>query len=354
MREATVYKKGAKKSTTCLACQRYCQIPFNGTGYCQTRTNQNGKLYSLTYGIITGIQADPIEKKPFYHFYPGTLVASIGSWGCNFQCKQCLNSWCSWGHPGNEMIEELKNDPSPTTIDPKRLVEEVKKHHYLGIAFTYNEPSINPEFVHDVARLAKKGHLFTTFVTNGSWTREALRYYGRYIDAANIDFKGFSEKTYAKMGAVFREIPAVARLAKRKYGIHVEITTLLIPEVNDSPKELEKMASWVKTNLGADTPWHLTRYDPSAAPDENFQKIPPTSIGALEKAAEIGKKAGLRFVYVWAPGSDLPGGIYSMSNTVCPKCQSVVIRRTGWQPDLSGIDKKGRCFLCKTDLNITL
>ena len=357
MYPALLYQKLKNKAVCCQVCQRRCLISEGKTGYCQTRLNKNGKLYALNYGLITNIQIDPIEKKPLYHFYPGSPVASVGSYGCNFHCKQCLNYSHSWSEPATSILKQIAEGKTKSTAAPKQLIKQIKKNDYPGIAFTYNEPVINPEFIHDTAKLAKKGDLFTVFVTNGSWTKEALDHYGQYLDAANIDFKGFTQKTYARQGAFFGQIPKLAKYAQDKYQIHLEITTLLIPGINDNPKELKKMTEWIVRNLGSKTPWHLSRFDPHAAPDKKFTKIPPTSVEQLKKAAKIGKKAGLRFIYIWAPGALGTGGLsdlFSQADTICPSCGNLAISRTGWQPTILAVDKNGCCSKCGESLNIQM
>ena len=295
MQKAKLYSKLPDKKIRCSACQFNCLIENGTVGHCQTRLNKNGVLYSLTYGVITGIQIDPIEKKPLYHFKPGSLVASIGSLGCNFRCKQCLNFTHSYG--AKETLRALIRKPIKP-LPSQTIINQVLKQGLKGIAFTFNEPVINPEFVHDTAKLAKEKGLFTVIVSNGSWTKEALNYYGKFIDAANIDLKGFSQKTYQKQGASFRKIPEMLIWAKKK-KIHLELTTLIIPTINDNFTELGKMARWIKENLGADTPWHLSRFSPKLAPDPNFQKLPPTPLALLKKATQIGRQEGLNFVYTW-------------------------------------------------------
>lgn len=354
MKEALVYEKLKNKSVRCQVCQRRCLITDDKTGFCLSKVNKGGKLFSLTYGLLQGIQLDPIEKKPFYHFHPGAFVPSIGSFGCNFHCKQCLNWHCSWGKPAEVLLRKLLASEPIEPVAPESLIVDIKKSEHKAIAFTYNEPIIWSEYVLDVAKLAKKAGFFTLFVTNGSWTKETLDKIGPYIDAANIDFKGFSAKTYASQGAFFGEIPEMAKYAKEKYNIFLEITTLLIPGINDSEKELETMAKWIVKNLGPKTPWHLSRFDPELAIDKEFQKIPATPVALLKKAAQIGKNSGLEFVYIWAPGRDLPGGLYSEGNTICPKCKSLAIKRDGRRPELTGVDNKGHCLKCGEDLNLKL
>lgn len=351
-KQALVYQKLSDNKVRCQVCQRRCLIPEGQTGFCLTKLNQKGKLYALNYGLIQGLQVDPIEKKPFYHFHPGAMVPSLGSYGCNFRCKQCLNWWCSWGEPATSILKEAAQKRPIKILEPEKLIRKIKKAGYRGLAFTYNEPVIWAEYVLEAAKLAKKEGLFTVFVTNGSWTKETLDKIGRYIDAANIDFKGFSVKTYARQGAFFGEIPALAKYAQKKHQIFLEITTLLIPGINDSPKELEKMTRWMVKNLGPKTPWHLSRYSLGRVPDKEFQKIPETSVEQLKKAAQIGQKAGLKFIYIWAPGEDLAGGVYSKGDIICPKCGNVAVSRTYWQPAILGVDKKGHCADCGEDLNI--
>ena len=354
VKEALLYQKLKNKKVRCQVCQRRCLIHEGQTGFCLTKLNQKGKLYVLNYGLIQGIQVDPIEKKPFYHFHPGEMVPSLGSYGCNFRCKQCLNWWCSWGEPATSILKEAVQKTPTKVLEPKKLIAKVKKAGYRGLAFTYNEPVVWVEYVLDAAKLAKKENLFTVFVTNGSWSKETLDKIGRYIDAANIDLKGFSAKTYTRQGGLFGKIPEMAKHAQKKHKIFLEITTLLIPGINDSPKELEKMTRWMVKNLGPKTPWHLSRYSPELAPDKEFAKIPTTTVKQLERAAKIGKEAGLQFIYIWAPGEDLPGGVYSRGDIICPKCGNIAVSRTHWQPAILGIDGQGRCTDCSEDLNIKM
>ncbi len=358
MKEALVYEKLKGKIVRCGVCQRRCSIADGQTGFCLTKINKKGELFSLTYGLIQGVQLDPVEKKPFYHFKPGTFVPSIGSLGCNFRCKQCLNWECTWGEPAQTLLRKIPAAGPAEIVSPQDLISQIEKSGHSGIAFTYNEPVIWSEYVLDVAKLAKKAGFFTLFVTNGSWTKQTINLICPFIDAANIDFKGFSRETYAKMGAFWglgkETVPEMAKYAQEKYHVFLEITTLLIPGINDNPNELEAMAKWIVKNLGPKTPWHLSRFDPNLAPDKDFQKIPPTPIESLKKAAEIGRKAGLNFVYIWAPGADLENGLYSEGNTVCPKCKNLAIKRDGWRPELVGLDKKGCCDKCGESLNIKL
>lgn len=352
MEKAKLFKKLPGKKVQCLACQRYCQIGPGQAGFCQTRLNKGGQLYSLTYGILSALQIDPIEKKPLYHFYPGTQVFSIGSYGCNYRCKQCLNYHISWGDQAEKILQELKvksEKLKDNFITPQKIVDLAIQNNCPGIAFTYNEPSIWPEYVYDTAKLAKEKGLYTVFVTNGSWSKECLNYLAPVIDACNIDIKGFYPKTYQKMGAFFGEIPEVTQLAVKKYKIFTELTTLVIPTINDSQKELKAIAFWIAKNLGKDIPWHLSRYDPDLAPNSQFKKLPSTTSTTLKKAYDIGRKTGLHHIYVWAPPKKWNEELYSIGNTHCPKCKKLVIKREGWQPEIIG-GGGNHCQFCLTKI----
>ena len=359
MIKAKLFKSFSSGKVRCLACQRKCLISPGQTGFCQSRLNKNKKLYALTYGIVNGFQLDPIEKKPLYHFYPGTKVLSFGSYGCNYRCKQCLNYWCSWGEPAGEILPKLKDlsnlsGLNVNYVEPKEIIDLAIKQNVSAIAFTYNEPVIWPEFVYDTAKLAKKNGLSVILVTNGSWTKKALAYYGQYIDAVNIDIKGFYPQTYAKMGAFFGQILAITELAVKKYKLFTELTTLIIPGINDSLKELKAIASWIKKSLGADIPWHLSRFDPDLAPSPDFKKLPATPVKTLKKAYQIGKQTGLNYVYVWAPPTLKANNFLALGNSFCPKCGRLIVKRSGWRPQIKGIKKKKNhyfCRFCGSELN---
>jgi pyruvate formate lyase activating enzyme len=301
------YKKGVLQErkengvVQCHVCQRECLVPKGKRGFCTTRINIDGTLYSMIYGRFpSGVQIDPIEKKPLHHFHPGTFVASIGSYGCNFRCKQCLN-WASlWDFSEDNVGKPLNWDHKGLIISPKEFIEIAKRYRCPGVAFTYNEPTIWIEYVYDAAKLAKKDNLFTVFVTNGYITKKGVDYLGNLIDAWSVDFKGWSDRSYAKQGNIGVSavgIRDVTKYAKEKYGIHVEIDTLVIPTINDDLEEMRLLAQWIFKNLGEDTPWHLIRYIPELAWSNDFRKIPPTPLLSVEKIAKIGNEVGLKFVY---------------------------------------------------------
>lgn len=363
MHKAKLFEKLSGKKIRCTACQRYCQIDSGKVGFCLARKNFGSKLYSLNYGLSSGIQIDPIEKKPLYHFHPGTEVLSVGSFGCNFRCRQCLNWHCSWGRKPTEKLrtESQKtindNDKEKDFISPEELVDLAIEKKCVGIAFTYNEPVIWPEYVYDTAKLAKSKSLYTVFVSNGSWSTQALDYYGPYLDAANIDFKGWGEKVYASQGAFWGELLDNLILAFNKYHLHLELTTLLIPGINDKEEDLKKIANFIFKNLGPKTPWHLSRFSPERVASRKFSKIPPTSLELMKKAYKIGKASGLSFVYLWAPPTSWEGEVFSIGELICPSCQKVLIKRDYWQPEIVGVKKKknrGVCQFCGEDLNLII
>jgi pyruvate formate lyase activating enzyme len=335
--ESLLYKKLGGKKIQCQACQRECLISDQQVGFCLARQNLGGALESLLYGQITGIQVDPIEKKPFYHFKPGSLVATIGSWGCNFRCKQCLNFASSWG--ATEELKKLKEEREKGQITETKAAEEIAQtivnEGYSGLAFSYNEPTIWAEFANQIAREFKTRttleNPFAVFVTNGSWTKETIDLLAPNIDA----FLGI--------------IPETTSYAQKK-GIFLELTTLLIPGINDDPDELSDLADWIAKDLGPDTPWHLSQFDPLLAPDPEFQKIPFTTAEELKHAASIGEKAGLHHIYIWAPEAGC-----NRSDTLCPNCRNIVIKRNGgWQPKEIKIKKDGHCQFCNFKLNVIL
>lgn len=336
-----LYQKKPNQNLKCLVCQRGCQISPGKVGFCKTKKNQNGKLKDLVYGIITGYQVDPIEKKPLYHVLPGAQVLSIGSFGCNYRCKQCLNYTCSYGEVAQKTLDRLASQAKTKRIKPSQVVSRALEIGLPGIAYTYNEPTIWSPFAHDVAKLAKAQGLLNVFVSNGSWTKPTINRLAPLIDAANIDLKGFSKKTYQKQGAFWGNILDNLKHAFKK-GIFLELTTLLIPGVNDSEEELKKLTKWVASQLDPQVPWHLSQFSPELSPDPDFQKIPQTPVKTLKKAAEIGKKTGLKHIYVWAPNSN-----FSQGETTCPQCQAVLVKRSGWQPKTSNLNSQnGQCKKC--------
>ena len=296
------------------------------------RVNRDGTLYTLNYGEVSSMAADPVEKKPLFHFFPGTRAFSLGSWGCNFHCRDCQN----W---------EISCVDIPDTsqqLSPERAIELAKRYNCAGIAWTYNEPSVWFEYTLDSARLAKDNGLYTAYVTNGYLTPEALDAIGPYLDAWRVDIKGFSDGLYRQLAKIshWQGILDVARRARDKWDMHVEVVTNVVPTMNDDEEQLGGIASWIRDNLGELTPWHVTRFYPMY----NLNYLPPTPVATLEKAYSIGKNAGLKFVYL----GNVPGHEYE--NTVCYSCAEINVRRVGYNTQVLGLDGS-RCRFCGAELN---
>jgi pyruvate formate lyase activating enzyme len=303
---------------------------------CATRKNENGKLYSLTYGQVSSVAVDPIEKKPLYHFYPCSRVYSVGGWGCNFGCGTCQN------HDIAHIVPTFKNQD---IIEPEQLVQDAISKQSDGIAFTYNEPAIWPEFVKDTFVIAKKNNLYTALVTNGTFTKTTLDYIGPFCDAYRVDIKGIVDLTLQRIGVTGvdpGEILENTVWARDKWGMHIECVTNIIPGVNDSENELKAIARWIRDSLGPKVPWHVTRFYPAL----RFKHLMPTDLSKLELAEKFGKNTGLSFIYL--------GNINSVNgqSTICPRCQSTVIIRDGFFVK-QNLTVKGKCTKCGEDLGIT-
>ncbi len=300
------------------------------------RQNRDGILHVLNYADCSSAAVDPIEKKPLFHFFPGTTVFSLGTWGCNFHCKHCQNWQISHATPEETGRVSQK-------ISPEDSIELTKEYKCGGIAWTYNEPGIWFEYTFNGAKLAKKNNLYTVYVTNGYLTPEALDIIGPYLDAYRVDLKGFSDSFYQELARVhrWRGILEVAKRAQQKWDMHVEVVTNVIPTMNDDDEQLEGIATWIRDNLGELTPWHVTRF----YPHHELRHLPPTPIATLEHAYEIGKSVGLRFVYV----GNVPG--HSRENTICYSCDSLIVQRIGYQTKVLGLDGS-KCRFCGAELNM--
>lgn len=301
MREACHYEQ-TDDAVRCLLCPKQCLISEGRTGFCRTRQNVAGKLYALNYAACSSYGLDPIEKKPLYHFYPGAAIFSLGTWGCNLACQFCQN----W--------QIAQSEPETVELSPEQAVEAARKtgRGNIGIAYTYNEPSVWYEYIYDTARLARQNGLRNVLVTNGFINPGPLAELLPYIDAMNIDVKAFSEEFYQKVCAgsladVRRTVEAAAA------ATHVEITCLLVPGLNDAPTEVKELSQWLG-NLSPDIPLHFSRYFP------NYRlTLPPTPLTTLELAYQTARRH-LRYVYLGNIGEQ---GI----NTQCPVCCELVIDR---------------------------
>ena len=290
MHEALLYQKLNNKRVCCLTCQKKCVVENNNQGFCQTRINKDGRLYSSIYGIVSSVNLDPIEKKPVFHFKPGSMCLSLGSYGCNFRCQFCQNFEISYTDCS---LLNLKNEKY---LSPAQVVKMAIKLKADGIAWTYNEPAIWLEYCLDGAKLAKAENLYTCWVTNGYATTQAIDVIGPYLDIYRVDLKSSRDFFYQKLIGIpkAKNIFDTTKYVHDKYPkIHIECVTNIIPGWNDDEKDLKKISLWIVKNLGPKTPWHVTRFFPHA----KMTDTPPTPLKTIMKAKETGLKQGLLFVY---------------------------------------------------------
>jgi pyruvate formate lyase activating enzyme len=317
----------------CSLCAHRCRIADGERGLCGVRESRGGKLYSLVYGKLISRAIDPIEKKPFYHFLPGTLAYSIATAGCNFFCDFCQN----W------QISQMTHEDGTIygqDASPREIAVDAERRGCRSIAYTYTEPTIFFEFAYDTAKIAQTMGLKNVFVTNGYQTPETIEKMAGVIDAANVDLKAFSDDFYKeRCGARLAPVLKAIELMHDK-GIFLEVTTLLVPGQNDDKDELARLAEFI-ASVSSDIPWHVSRFHPQYK-QSNGKPTPPETIFS---AIEIGKSAGLKYVYA----GNLPAGRYE--NTYCPNCGKIVIERSGFSSRNTGLDGS-RCRSCGTDLNI--
>jgi pyruvate formate lyase activating enzyme len=324
MKRALWWQTEADGRVLCTLCPRFCRMSDGQAGFCYIRKNIGGELYSLGYGTSTGFAIDPIEKKPLNHFLPGTEILSFGTAGCNLGCRFCQN----WS------ISKAKlDDAHSLDATPQAVVELAKRYHTPSIAFTYNDPVIWGEFVIDISRLARQSDLKSVMVTAGYITPEARPEVFRYIDAANVDLKGFTERFYHKV--TFSHLDPVLdtlKWLKHETDIWFEITNLMIPEENDDPDETRRLCAWVVENLGERVPLHFTAFHP----DFKLRDKPGTPPATLQRARRIALSAGVRYCYV--------GNVFDAEgqNTYCPNCRRILIRRS-WHDILENHLDGNRC-----------
>jgi pyruvate formate lyase activating enzyme len=311
MREASYYIK-QEDSVKCVLCPRDCVLKNGEVGFCKVRKNENGKLYSLVYARPVAVHVDPIEKKPLFHFLPGSKTFSIGTAGCNLRCQHCQNWNISQAKP---------SDFSDRVLEPKEVVKQAIEQGCKSIAYTYNEPTIFFEYMIETAKLAKKKGLKNVAVTNGFIHQEPLKELCKYLDAVNVDLKSFSKQFYGKVTAAWLEPVLDTIKTLKEKGVWLEITNLIIPSVNDSDITIKEMCEWLKENVGVDVPIHFSAFHP----DYKFQDYPPTSIESLTNARDIAKNLGLNYVFV---GNVFTNGL---ENTTCPNCNKLLIDRRGFQ-----------------------
>ena len=328
VKEAALYEKLANNQVRCNLCAHHCLINEGKRGICRVRENRGGELWTLVYGQPIARHIDPIEKKPLFHFYPGSVSYSIATAGCNFRCLWCQNWEISQLSPKQNLIRAKE-------VRPDEIVAAAQQNGCASIAYTYTEPTIFFEYAYDIACLARKANLTNIYITNGYMTEKMLEEFRSYLDAANVDLKTFRDQTYRRyIGGRLQPVLDNLRQMK-KIGIWLEVTTLIIPGINDDVDELKDIAKFIADELSPDTPWHLSRFFPAYK-----MKAPVTPLDTLEKAKEIGLKAGLHYVY--------EGNIANNEsiNTYCPDCGRLLIRRSGFNV-LENFIQDGCCPDCR-------
>ena len=312
LKEAMLYHSMDEQKCVCDLCSHRCELVPDKYGVCGVRQNREGKIVTHVYGEVIAAHVDPIEKKPLYHYLPGSTAFSVATIGCNFKCPFCQNWQIS------QQSKRREDAGTCESFSPEEIVKAAKNQGCQSISYTYTEPTIYFEFAYDTAALAKKEGLGNSFVTNGYMTPEALEAINPYLDACNVDLKSFREEFYQKMCKAHLEPVLKSIRLMKTLGIWVEVTTLIIPGQNDSDEELAEIARFI-VDVDPDIPWHISRFHP----DYNFTETPATPVETLRKAFSIGKHEGLRYIYI--------GNVWGESeDTRCPRCGTSLIQRSGF------------------------
>jgi len=332
MMEARLYEKKEEQTVHCFLCNQHCLIKDGKRGICRVRENRAGTLYSLSYGKLIARHVDPIEKKPLFHFLPGSISFSVATAGCNFRCLFCQNADIS------QLPQEQPDLPGERAA-PEAIVAAARQTGCRSISYTYTEPTIFLEYARDIAAPAEAQGLKNVFVTNGYMTAEALNTMHPLLHAANVDLKAFTEEFYRKQcGARLGPVLETLQGMKRQ-GIWLEITTLIIPTLNDDPEELKDLAGFIYKELGPDTPWHISRFHPTF----KLTHLPVTPVKTLQQARTIGQEAGLHYVYTGnVPGDD-------GEKTFCHRCGQLLLDRYGFSIRKNHL-RAGGCPQCRTPL----
>ena len=332
LKEAELVRGLKGQAVQCRVCEHYCTLHPGDWGKCGVRVNRDGKIYLAVYGSAVAAHVDPIEKKPLFHFLPGSRAFSIGTYGCNMRCAWCQN----WQISQVRQVD-TRRDRVRDALPPEEAVETALRHQSASIAYTYNEPTVFFEYTYDTAKLARERGLKNVYVSNGFMSSETLERLAPYLDGINVDLKGFTNELYeqycgARLDPVKRNIAAIAH----ETGIWIEVTTLVIPGLNDSDEELRAAAAWL-AKVDPEIPWHLSAFHP------NYQMLnrSRTPNATLERAYAIGKAAGLRYIYL--------GNVFDPKHesTVCPACDTVLIERYGYNTRAHWVTP-GVCPTCNT------
>jgi len=330
MHEAKVYEKLDEGKVRCHLCAHRCTIADGKRGICQVRENRGGVLYTLIYGLSISQAIDPVEKKPLFHFFPGSTAFSFATVGCNFRCSFCQN----W------QISQMVHDEGRIVgheTSPDHLASAARHYGCKSIAYTYTEPTIFFEYAYDTAVIADKWNIKSIYVTNGYMTEEMLDAFGPYLHAANVDLKAFNNEFYRKTCGARLQPVLDAIKAMKKRGIWVEITTLVVPGLNDSEEELCDLAEFIAQEVGVDTPWHVSRFHP----DYKMRDAHATPLSTLHRARDIGLQAGLRYIYE----GNVPGA--EGENTYCYNCHNLLVRRYGFGVLENLILAESKCPYCE-------
>jgi pyruvate formate lyase activating enzyme len=336
LNEAMLWLK-ERNGIRCNLCARNCFIAKDKRGFCLVRINKDNVLYSLNYGKIVALNVDPIEKKPFFHFYPGSNSLSIGSPGCNFSCQFCDNPELS------QSVDEQKEDVDGKKYTPEDIVALAEKNGVKSIAYTYSEPTIFFEFAYKTAKLAKRNNISNVFVTNGYMSEEALKKISKFLDAVVVDVKAsLDPEFYKKFMAVPDVQPIYDTLRQvKKQRIFLEVTNLIIPQIGDNVDQCRAMAEYINTSLDSNIPFHIIQFHPS----HKLMNLPPTPISTLERCIMESRMAGLRHVYI----GNVQG--HEDENTYCYNCRELLIKRNGFAIEKINMIKD-RCPNCGFKINI--
>lgn len=332
-KEALFYTKLDANRIQCQLCPRNCVLSDGMRGFCRVREPSGGVHYTLVYGNLTTMNPyDPIEKKPFFHFLPATTTFSIATAGCNFRCKYCQNWDISQSLP-----EEITNYYS---VSPSEIISQAKANHCASIAYTYNDPAIFYEYMLDTAKLAKIQGIKNVVRTNGSLNPKPVELIAPYLDAVNVDLKGFTQEFYSEIPEGYLDTVLTTLKLLKKYNVWIEVTNLIVPTLNDNMADIKDMAVWISDNLGPDVPLHFSRF----FPHYRLKHLPATPVSTLEKAYAIARGAGLNFVYI----GNVAG--HSTESTYCPRCKKPVIRRVGYTILEKNIDANGKSRCCSSSI----
>lgn len=327
-KEGELYSAMPDNWVRCYACGHRCKIPPGKDGICRVRFNVDGKLH-VPWGYAGGIALDPVEKKPFFHAYPGTKALSFGMLGCDYHCPYCQN-WVT-----SQALRDTDAVSLPEFVTPEEFVDLALRYKAKIVTSTYNEPLITSEWAVEIFKLAKRVGLVSSYVSNGNGTAEVIEYIRPWVDLYKVDLKGFRQKEYAQLGGVLQNVlDTIKRLHEK--GFWVEIVTLTIPGFNDSNEELQEIAKFL-VSISPDIPWHVTAFHR----DYKMTEPDPTPVQTLIRAAQIGYNAGLHYVYA----GNRPGEVGNYENTYCPSCGETLIQRWGFRV-LSNKLKNGACFKC--------